>query len=481
MKSSIYISPEQIEIIGYIGKGRGIVVKEVLSRELPEGVIINGKITDAGQLLEVIRYLRAHKPEFFISPTLIVDGSSIVSKRIAVPKLSKKQYQRLIHDDFADTADNIDELVCGYQEVDSLDSSQTAILACATAKENVESYVSVFKEAGVRIKAIRVGVQSVINYVASRADFHKKCVVINIVDGVTMLSMIFDNGTNVFVSRTRLYTEDYEEFVQRLQENLSGLVQFNRSQKFGDIACSYYLGLSNEDVALLNEINPHSDVRIEKLNLAGSINSNIELSNKTHLSVLGAMLPDSSIDFINSIKQLEKLKKRERPKRYWIPVIIGTVVLLAIPSAYLFYASSQIYKEIAEINDYMQNPDIVAKSEAIDKIIAETAHITDIATQRELNNKADNRLPDITNQVLDLITTTLTEKTTVTTLAFDEKTGIIRVSAYSATERDSAAYVEEIKKSKLIDSVSYKGYNHGNEGQFIFSIDVKLSVEEENQ
>ena len=50
MKSSVYISSERIEVIGYGKSGKSVSVEEYATCQLPEGTMINGRIIDSGVL-----------------------------------------------------------------------------------------------------------------------------------------------------------------------------------------------------------------------------------------------------------------------------------------------------------------------------------------------------------------------------------------------------------------------------------------------
>ena len=224
MKSSIYVSAEQIQVIGHLGGA----VRRYVTYPIPEGTMFNGTITDSAFLAECLMSLKREHSELFSSgTTLIVDGSTILSRRITSPNLSHKQYLQLVRDDFADSIDSTDNLVCGYHKLQSVEN---AILACAVNKAQVDSYISTFNEAGIKLSGIHIGVDTILGLVKSRADLQQGTIVINVIDGLTMLSMLFENGNNIFISRSRLYGEEKEQVFRSVLENLNGLIQFTRSK-----------------------------------------------------------------------------------------------------------------------------------------------------------------------------------------------------------------------------------------------------------
>lgn len=472
MKSSIYISSEKIEVIGYTNAAKSISVKNYMVCPLPEGTMINGTIIDSAHLVECLSAMRAKKPLLFSEPSLIVDGSSILTKRIDAPKLKKHQYIRLIMDDFADSAEDFEDMVCDYH---SLNAGSSAILGYVTEKALVDSYISVFGKAEIKLKSIRIGVQSIINYVNSNPALNNKTFILNVIDGVTMLSMIFENGVNVFMSRTRLYSEENEQLIQNIFENLSGLIQFEKSQKFNNITNSYYMGLSRDALNFMREINPYPDITLEHLDIFRDIDGTDKLPAETHFACLNMFLSDDSIDLIHSRKMLDKIKRLERPKNYWIPVLIGAAVLIALPVVYLNSQVSAVNAKIMQLNTYMTDPAVMQKSTQIDALMEETAHYNDVINQLQEKTELDNSKSLVSNQVLELITSTYRHKVSVTDFDFDENAGVIHVNGVCANQVDAAGYVDALKTNSRINAVKYTGYSYGRDGEYKFSVDVTLN------
>jgi Tfp pilus assembly PilM family ATPase len=108
MSISIYISTEQIEVLDYNGKN---IIKYV-AYPLSEGVMYNGTIIDYPLLLEALTALVKSNPGLFKGEvTLIVDGSTLLSRKITCPKLNNKQYLNLVRDEFVDSFESLDDIV----------------------------------------------------------------------------------------------------------------------------------------------------------------------------------------------------------------------------------------------------------------------------------------------------------------------------------------------------------------------------------
>jgi len=468
MKSSIYISAEQIQATGYAGG----TIKSFVTYPLPEGTMYNGTIIDGVFLTECLARMKQSYPEVFKSGvTLIVDGSSILSRRLTTPKLSNKQYLQLVRDDFADSTDDPRDLVCGYRK---LDSAQNAIFACAVNKAQIDSYISTFKDAGIRLDGIHMGAEVILNYVKAKPELQESTVVLNIIDGFTMLSMLFERGKNIFMSRTRLYGESREQIFQNVLENLNGLIQFTQSQKFDEITTSYYLGVGEADLGLLEAFNPHTDIKLGTLPI---YQGKGELPAYSHFACLNMLYGNGAIDLIAARKALDKYVKSKRPKKIWIPLLVAFIIVLAAPTVYLWLELGKINGKIDEINAYLNSPAIMQKQEEITALSREISFYDGIERQITDKFEWENGMPEATSRMLDHIILGHGMPVAVVNFDFNERTGVVRVTATCADATVSADYVDALINSGVARSVYYQGYGSGPQDTFTFTIDITLNVE----
>jgi Tfp pilus assembly PilM family ATPase len=478
MGSSIYISSEQIEAIGYTKTGRNITVNEYETCYLPEGTMINGRILDSVSLTEALSSMYAKNPLLFKEASLIIDGSSVSTKKVVVPKMKKWQYYQLINDDFADSADNFKELLCDYQMLRTKDGT-TAILSCASDKTQIESYIAAFKDAGIILKSIHIGVQALMNYVDSAPELQKGTIVINVIDGVTMLSVIFENGINVFMSRIRLYSDDKQQFASDIHNHLSGLIQFVKSEKLNDITRSYYLGLDRQDINLLQVISQHPTIEFLGLEIYGRSAQEKGLAPSAHFAYLNISLPADSIDLMRSLRTLEKFKKLSKPKRPEIIIFAAIVLLLGAAVGFLFMQTRSVQREIDGVNRELEA--MAEKADELDRISDDTAFYLGLERQHELKTQIENSIAPISNEIIDVIFNTHSNRIAVSRIEFNEAGRTIRVAARSRHELGSVEYVEELTRSDLIETVLYTGYSYASDPEglsYNFNIEIRLAAPE---
>jgi hypothetical protein len=375
---------------------------------------------------------------------------------------------QLVIDEFSDSGET--EMLYDYIPI----KHSHAVLACSVDKSQVDSYSAAFANAGIKLKAVRLGVESVLQYVHSRKDFHDSTFVINAIDSFTMLSMVFHNGENVLITRTRLFGESSVDQLNNALQNLSGLVQFMKSEKIGEIGCSYYLGPDDADIMYMGEINPYPDIQIAALNVTEGAIGQERLPASARFAFLNTMQNESSIDLLNSGKALKTLEKRKKPRNY-IPLVAAVfAVALAVPSLLLLRDNMEISRELNELRKYLDDPHVTEKMAELTEIERETSYYNDIVNQAAAKQNRDAERNRINAEVLDFIMGTAVN-VNLNNFSYREGSGVLSVSGSSATQIEVARYVEELKRSEFIRAVEYSGYREGQGGVFTFGIEIALN------
>ena len=472
MKTSIYVSAEQIQVIGY----KGNTVERYATHPLPEGTMFNGTIMDNALLTECLVSLKKDNPTLFKKgATLVVDGSSILTRRLVAPKLRAKQYLQLVREDFADSIGDVNDLVPAYYQ---LDSKENAILGCAVNKVLIDRYKSTFEEAGIKLTSIRVGVEMLLDFVKSKPELQKSTVVLNVLDGLTMLSMVFVNGHNIFTSRTRLYGEEKEQIYTNVLAGLNGLIQFVQSQKHDEITASYYLGISQADIAMLEARSPYPDIRLGTFTLyKGHAKGEKFVPTEAHFACLNMYFNKPKIDLLVARKQLDVHIKKQKPKRVWIPLMVIYFIAVIAVAGYLFYEIYGIEQEIAEIDAHINSVEVVDKQAELNTLVRETQFYTSIYAQLEERIEWEAAIPVVVSDMLDFIIFDHGKGVYVVNFDFNSAAGVVRVNAVATNARVSNDYVDILYAAGVADRVIYQGYGSGADGLFVFAVEIILAVE----
>lgn len=432
----------------------------------------NGTITDSAFLAECLASMKKDNPALFKrGVSLMVDGSSILSRKLITPRLNNRQYLQLVRDDFVDSIPDVDSLVCGYRKL----SPENAILGCAVNKSQVDSYVATFKEAGIKLIGIHVGAELIIAYVKSKPNLQKSTVVINVLDGPTMLSMLFVKGSFIFMSRARLYGDDKEQNNEIILENLNGLIQFTQSQNLDEIRESLYLGISQADVDLLLERSTHPEISLHSLGVYRGEKER-EIPPQAHFACLDMLFGKSGIELLASRHELDKYIKRKRPKKLWIPLLILYIILLALPAGWLLHEINIVENDIQEVETFINAPQTMQKMEELNDLIYRTAEYNNVLNQANALADWEGLMPPASSHIAEFIIFGHGVDVTVRSFDFNERTGIVRISAITPDARTSVHYVDALYASGLVQDVFYQGYGSGADGMVTFTIDIVLYV-----
>jgi len=475
MKTSIYISTDMVKVISYTKSGSHVRIKDYLCYPLPEECMLSGVILDGAPILKALYTLKAKEPHLFSDASLVIDGNFVYTKKITVPnKLNKISCDEVIRDEFSEVSTDSENLICDHFYLSNMPDGSKSILACAVENVHVQSYISLFNAAKINLTSIHLGIFTVLQFINRTTELCDKPFVLNVIDDLVMLSMIFQNGVNVFQSRTRLYGDDQTAIVNSTLDGLSGIIQFNKSQNFQDITDCYYLGLSDSDMELISQNSSYPEIRFSKLDLYSNAKNAKILPPNAHFAYLNTLMQDSDNDIFYNMKMLEKAKQKKRPKKVWVPTLICASVFLAILLTFMWVLVSNVERDIRDIKNYIDDPNIVAERNRLDEFSMSTSHITtlyDSIVNMQSENSGKYR---IDKQTLNTLASTAGIPVYIKSFNFDYSSGTISVTCSSSTEYDASNFVESLRINPMFADfdVYYTGYTTGAEGTFIFSIDI---------
>ncbi|MCL2424791.1 MAG: pilus assembly protein PilM [Oscillospiraceae bacterium] len=479
MKTSVHISTDMVKVVSYTKSGTHITVKDYSSYPLPEECMLSGVILDVNPILEALRSLKSANQHLFKETSLVIDGNFVYSKKITIPnKLNKLMCDEIIRDEFSEISTDSENLICDYSTLGYNSDGSKNILACAIESSHAQSYISLFNAADIKLTSLHLGIFTVLQFVSSITKLEHESFVLNLVDDVVMLSMIFQNGDNVFQSRTRLYGDDRSALVNGTLDELSGIIQFNRSQNFDEIKYCYYLGLTDSDMEEIIRDTSYPEISFSKLNLYKNAKKAEILPPNAHFAYFNALMPDSKNDILYCIKMLNKAKQLRQPKRTWIPVLAAVFIMVATTITGLWILTSSVERDIREINEFLEAPYTVAERNRLEELDFNTTHITTLYESAiDMQGETDSE-HNINRQILDSLMNTAGEIVEINGINFNYSNGTITVSCSSSTEYDASAFVELLRTNSMLTNfnVYYTGYATGADGVFIFSIDVVIPV-----
>ncbi len=282
MSVSVYISNTSIKAV--VGKAtkKKISVKDAFRRNIPEGLIINGIITNEKELKNEIKTLWNENNIPVKDVKLVISGKYVMSKLIKVPHTSQKNILALVRSEY-EGIENIDDFIFDYTVIRAENDDKTAsILACAVSRENISSYINIFEEIGISVTSISPAVNSAIKLMR---NFLKgsTCLLV-VIDGNTLSPVLFDDGYFCFSNRSRLVQERGTlDHIHEMAGIISSFIQFNKAQKNKfDVSEVYFCGMNSFEVGMCSEISEILKINVEpiseKLELISSDSEKFSIS-----------------------------------------------------------------------------------------------------------------------------------------------------------------------------------------------------------
>lgn len=256
MDTAIYFFNDLLKLVTGKASGKTIQVKKAITVKLPEGSMINGVITDMDALQQVLmRLKKENKIEGDVR--VVIDSTTILSKRCKVPMLDQQQLTKFTMDEFADMRDNYRELVCDYTVLDNggAEAKTGTILCCAVEKDLLQRYADLFEAAEIRVASIDISINCFLKALACMPELYGKTYIFSVVENEFMTSALFVNNVYIYSSRSRLFSPaGTEEIANEILNHMSSLIQFNRSEQTKrEIEISYFCGLDSETMRILAE------------------------------------------------------------------------------------------------------------------------------------------------------------------------------------------------------------------------------------
>lgn len=270
VKTSVYISNESIQVVTGSFSGRKVVIKDIVETKVQEGCILNGVITDAQAMKQGIE--SAHIDAKSIS--LVIDGTSIMTKLLEVPLLKDKEKLRVVIADSFQDIENRDNMITDYMVLDEKNAQGGAtVLATLVEKDFIAEYIELFESAGLKIDSIDISLSCMIKYIMNINRLIDETFVYAVVDKHTVTFVLFVEGDYRFSRRIRIMNEnDTDEMFEELVRTLLNLIQFNKSEKTAhDITDFYFSGLKKADYDFYRKLTDAIGVNVSSAEIPDEI------------------------------------------------------------------------------------------------------------------------------------------------------------------------------------------------------------------
>ncbi|MEC4818772.1 MAG: pilus assembly protein PilM [Scytonema sp. PMC 1069.18] len=159
----IELAPERVNLAQIRKQGQGLKLETLVSVPVPEGVIVDGQITDPPTMAQLIQQVLAESKVKTSRVATAVPGRDSIVRLIPVPaELDDKELREMVLNHEAglylpyprEEAD-VDYQKLGYF-VDEDGIEKVQVLLVATRKEVTDTYINTFEQAGLQINVLEI-------------------------------------------------------------------------------------------------------------------------------------------------------------------------------------------------------------------------------------------------------------------------------------------------------------------------------------
>ncbi|WP_246293948.1 pilus assembly protein PilM [Paenibacillus planticolens] len=175
---------------------------------IPPGIIVEDQIVNGESLsLQVKQWVKAEKLKG-ASATIAIPTSQIIIRKMRIPSIKPQELRQLVELE-VETALRLpfEDPVYDFIKV-SQDDESTLVLVFAAPKKLIMSYVRVFEDAGVHVKAAEISATALARAISSQQDeFFEESMLVSLDRGSLEVYML-QNGNPIFMRTITLVEHD---------------------------------------------------------------------------------------------------------------------------------------------------------------------------------------------------------------------------------------------------------------------------------
>ncbi len=466
MTTSVYLSNNNINAVVGSGGGR-IRVKRVCSTQIPEGSLINGIITNEADLAEQLKeFWAANKlPKKDVS--LVINSSQFVLKDLTLPKTSDKKIRETLPLEFGDVTDQKDPIQ-DYMLMKA-GKKQISVYAVSVDRSFVQGYLNLFAGLGIKVSSVGVARMCRNKLLGTLKQINSKACVIHMVDGTSINSMLWVDGSAVYTTQRRVFCEaGTPQFGVELARLVNNIQQFAITQQIQQkIETVYLAGATKEEFEIYREamqeagtesacelLQPEKHIRMPK---------GMAEEYSKYLAELGNMIrAKQDINLVALAKK--KAKKKESGPKVWKRYVIPPVLFLIVCAAatgVLFHQENQKKQELAELNAYINDPVNLETCNLVDVVQAAISALSRQVSELKWVEGCIQSFPYMNSRVVqELQNCAQAQSVELDIRSYEASSGALNVDAKAADVTMINRFIDTLEQSGIFDNVRYSGYNY---------------------
>lgn len=417
---------------------------------------------------------------------LCMNTSSVIYRDMVIPKTNSKYTSALIRNELLNALSLTPEYLIDYAIIGESTEGENKfnkILATAVLASSLNEYIEFFKQIGLGINKIDVGLNALVKYLdlTGMIPIDKNTLVVDV--GLQSIRQyLFEKGQYSFYRNTKLSSNLEQGIfpsIESYTENIEKMMQFAvlQGQK---TEIDELILLGNKKV--LPKLNKFLNARVPQGSRLLFKPKQLECDGLTfdslYVYALGVLLSSrkkrkKDIDLLDSYNEYYKIKKHLLdPEKLFNPTLTLFLVVMILLFAFKMFEGYQTSAEIKKIEDYLSRPEVV---NVMNEIAKNQKNITEIkAISVEINGikKVLDSIPRLTQESIVKIYSVKPADVRITALKFEERS--INIALASTNSTLFYVYVLALSDLKYFEDVNYTTYRSITGGGFTSEITILL-------
>ena len=471
-------------VVGEAGNG-SVTIERVCVEEAPPLSIVNGQVTDEGAFGQFLKgfWERNQLPKKDVC--LVVDSTQTAVRFFDAPRMPHRKMMRCLPGRFIGIERMQDPVYsCGCLEKDRKGREgreETRMYGAVMDRSFLREHVERFRALGIRLASVETALIAQLRFLSHLERLEDACCIIQLLDGMALLSILWAHGEMIHFSRTRLRGQGRSAQIGAgCAGALDPLLQFARTQKIdGKIREVYIGGLTESELKRCGQsicqldpalqIHPFRDVtdgfllwaqRTTESDLAGWEEGACEPGRIA--AAIGGLLtcPGRQWLLFQYKRDPEMMARRKAIFRFYMP-FLGTVALLtsvvAAQGARWFYLSGQVDRCLAQIAD----PQVLAGIARYDKLTEENTRLRERLQATEKVLSVMQTYPVMSTKIDQVVERCAEDLVTAKIIGFQADRGMVLVSCSAEDEPSIHQFIDRLAAEEAsFSGIRYTGFEY---------------------
>ncbi|MGN0674795.1 MAG: pilus assembly protein PilM [Oscillospiraceae bacterium] len=496
---SFDITDRHIRIIRGTEAHGKIKVADASTIDINEGLIVNGHIKDIPKMATIINDELKSKRMADKEAVISISSNLIIFKELHIPKAKGTQLLTMVQNQMQHTMGIAEDYSISYTiagEIEEEGVQALKVLATACPFEVVDCFRKVFSMLGISLRSVAVSCNTISRIILSDAKSRAKMPMLLVQIDPNFVSLnLYENNQLTFSRFASIDPEDYEnseDYVyEAVNENIFRMFQFQKSRN-GDnpIQNVVFYGDTSEYIRLTNALE-QMDISTSLLGVPNNIGGYENFEFQAYANAIGAMFrSNKDTERINLIEVDAASGRTSAGASFALSVLGAVVVSAAVVGAVWLFANIQengFIKETAEIQAYLDSPEVAAKIAAVDTAQAKLDKVNSVKSVLDVAATNYNSLPVLTTQFFEDIEANF-KGTDVDWVEVTYGDGAATVRCIAQKNDEPATVVGNFFEQDIFDNITYTGFKKSDDNdngaasgyEFTISFDIReVELEED--